>query len=72
MGKFRKWFFKFLTGYDLIEYKDLLDLASQICELNKEINEESKANIALAKEVNEKYWKLLEQHKEVNINEALG
>lgn len=30
MKKFRKWFFKFLTGYDLIEYEDILKLAESV------------------------------------------
>lgn len=69
MSKFRKWFFKFLTGYDLIEYKNLLDLACRVNELNDQIVKESKETISLAKEANERYLKLLEQHKEANENE---
>ena len=41
MKKFRKWFFKLLTGYDLVEYEDVmkewkatLDSAKRIAEIN--------------------------------------
>lgn len=42
MKKIRKWFFKLLTGYDLVEYEDVmkewkatLDSAKRIAEINK-------------------------------------
>lgn len=41
MKKIRKWFFKLLTGYDLVEYEDVmkewqttLDSAKRIVEIN--------------------------------------
>nr|DAV02854.1 MAG TPA: hypothetical protein [Bacteriophage sp.] len=41
MKKIRKWFFKLLTGYDLVEYEDVLkewqttlDSAKRIAEIN--------------------------------------
>ena len=41
MRKIRKWFFKLLTGYDLVEYEDVmkewkatLDSAKRIAEIN--------------------------------------
>lgn len=44
MKKFRKWFFKLLTGYDLVEYEDVmkewqttLDSAKRIVEINDSI-----------------------------------
>lgn len=44
MKKFRKWFFKLLTGYDLIEYEDImkewkatLDLAERIAKTNEHL-----------------------------------
>lgn len=64
MNKFRKWFFKFLTGYDLIEYKDVLNLAKRICDLNQELNEQSQETLSLAKEANERYKKLLDAKDE--------
>ena len=42
MKKFRKWFFKLLTGYDLVEYeyvmkewKATLDSAKRIADINE-------------------------------------
>ena len=42
MKKFRKWFFRLLTGYDLVEYEDVmkewkatLDLAERIAKTNE-------------------------------------
>lgn len=42
MKKIRKWFFKLLTGYDLVEYEDVmkewkatLDLAERIAKTNE-------------------------------------
>ena len=64
MSKFRKWFFKFLTGYDLIEYVDILNLAKRICDLNKELNEQSQETLSLAKEANERYKRLMEGNDE--------
>lgn len=44
MKKIRKWFFKLLTGYDLVEYEDVmkewqttLDRAKRIVEINDSI-----------------------------------
>jgi hypothetical protein len=44
MKKIRKWFFKLLTGYDLVEYEDVmkewqttLDSAKRIVEINDSI-----------------------------------
>lgn len=44
MEKIRKWFFKLLTGYDLVEYEDVmkewqttLDSAKRIVEINDSI-----------------------------------
>lgn len=64
MNKFRKWFFKFLTGYDLIEYVDILNLSKEIHELNIKLNKESEETLSLAKEANERYKKLLEAKDE--------
>ena len=44
MKKIRKWFFKLLTGYDLVEYEDImkewkeaLDLAERIAKTNERL-----------------------------------
>lgn len=64
MDKFRKWFFKFLTGYELIKYVDVLNLAKEIHELNIKLNKESEETLSLVKEANERYKKLLETSNE--------
>lgn len=61
MNKFRKWFFKFLTGYDLIDYAEILKLAREICDLNKEINEESRQTLKITREANDKCFELKEE-----------
>lgn len=44
MKKFRKWFFKLLTGYDLVEYDDVMkewketiDLAQRMSQTNEKL-----------------------------------
>lgn len=44
MKKFRKWFFRLLTGYDLVEYEDVmkewkatLDLAKRTSQTNERL-----------------------------------
>ena len=44
MRKFRKWFFKLLTGYDLVEYDDVMkewketiDLAQRMSQTNEKL-----------------------------------
>ena len=37
MNKFRNWLFKLLTGYDLIEYKEILETAERINQKSEEI-----------------------------------
>lgn len=78
MKKFRNWFFKFLTGYDLIDYQELLDwshrclkCADECTETNGRILKHTESTIELAKKVNAQCEKLLERCKEVNANETL-
>lgn len=77
MNKFRKWFFKFLTGYDLIDYAELLktaqgihDLNVELNDLNVEINETSHQTNELAKMVIDRCEKLLERYEKMNEHES--
>ena len=67
--KIRKWFFKLLTGYDLVEYQEILH------EWQETINE-AKTIINLNKEIldnaNNECKNLLAMCDEVNRNETLG
>lgn len=56
MRKFRKWFFKLLTGYDLVEYDDVmkewkktLDLADKMGKTNERLVKHSGEVIDLLK-----------------------
>ena len=69
--KIRKWIFKLLTGYDLVEYKELIhewtetiNCAKEIAALNEELCNTSKQIINLNK-------KLLETRDKENRNETL-
>lgn len=70
MNRFRKWLFKFLTGYELIDYGELLKTATKILDLAGRINEEQKETMQIARATNERYKKILEQY-EGKTNEAL-
>jgi ferredoxin len=78
MNKFRRWIFKFLTGYDLVEYQEMLDFCTRClkcaeeCQENgRELVKDSREAIRLALEVNAECEEMLERCKEVNANEAL-
>ena len=78
MKKFRNWFFKLLTGYDLIEYAEVLSLCSRCIKCAEECQEngrvlvkDAREAIKLALEVNAQCDVLLERCKEVNANETL-
>lgn len=56
MKKFRKWFFRFLTGYDLVEYEDImkewneaLNLAKRMSQTNERLVKHSGEVIDLLK-----------------------
>ena len=56
MKKIRKWFFKLLTGYDLVEYEDImkewkatLDFAERISQTNERLVKHSGEVIDLLK-----------------------
>lgn len=76
MNKFRKWFFKFFFGCELVEYMEILadwskgiKRSQEILELCTKVNDESRSTINLAKAVNERCKMLLEKEK---ANEDLG
>ena len=70
MNKFRKWFFKFLTGYELVEYRDILDTALRSHNLGQRILDDSKATLDLATRVNDRAETLLEKYEEVIANDS--
>jgi hypothetical protein len=43
MKKFRKWFFKLLTGYDLVEYEDILNEWGKTLKIAKEVQQTNEA-----------------------------
>ena len=56
MKKFRKWFFKLLTGYDLVEYEDVMkewketiDLAKRTSQTNEKLIKRSDEVIDMLK-----------------------
>lgn len=59
---FRKWFFKLLTGYDLVEYQELLqeavntiNVAASTNELAQKVNNDALNLISLMKSMLETY-----------------
>ena len=79
MKKFRNRFFKFLTGYDLIEYQyimskwyETLQNAKDIQQTNERLLKHSRECIDLAKRTTEYCDMVLEHHKEVNANETVN
>lgn len=63
MNKFRAKLFKLLTGYDLIDYHELLKLACEIQDLNQRINKDSRETIELVKEINNRCDRLTEYYE---------
>ena len=39
MKKFRKWFFKLLTDYDLVEYENILNEWDKVLKIAKEVQQ---------------------------------
>lgn len=79
MNKIRKWFFKLLTGYDLVEYREVmyewsktLKHAEEVNTLAKAVNKECSEMLDLSKEILERYKALAGISDEVNANENLG
>ena len=77
--KIRKWFFKLLTGYDLVEYQEILhtfqeslDHTEKVIKLNREILDNAKEILDNAKVVNNNCKKLIAMYEEVKKNETLG
>ena len=70
--KIRKWFFKLLTGYDLIEYKEILDDFKKAVELSETLSKESKDVLRNAKEINNLNRKIIDYYKGEDINETMG
>lgn len=70
--KFRKWIFKLLTGYDLIEYKEIFDEFKKSLELCEELSKESKDIIRHAQEVNKLNGEIIDYYEGGKVNETLG
>lgn len=72
MNKFRKWCFRFLTGYDLLDYvelwkdhKDLLKTTHEAIDLLERMDKELRETLNLAKAVNDRCNRLLERNIEL-------
>ena len=61
--KLRKWIFKLLTGYDLIEYKEILDVFERSVKLCDELSKESKDILRHAEEVNKLSRKIIDHYE---------
>lgn len=59
MKKFRNWLFKLLTGYDLVEYEDILKHTSEVLKLATEIHDDNKKILELNGRVIETNQKVL-------------
>ena len=51
MKRFRHWFFKVLTGYDIAEYVEVLRVAREVIDHAQEVNATSKEILALNEKV---------------------
>ena len=58
MKKFRNWLFKLLTGYDLIEYEEILRYSVHVNKRSEEI-------LDLAASINEDNKRILENNREI-------
>ena len=47
--KFRKWVFKFLTGHELVEWEDMLDLCQQCIQCADEVSKDHQEIVGEAK-----------------------
>ena len=65
MTKFRRWVFKFLTGFDLIEYQELLQLANRVNNNGTEVLQLTNSIRQENKEILEFNNKVLEHNKKV-------
>ena len=65
MSKFRKWFFRFLTGYDLIDYSKLLKTASDIIDSSKAIQDTNERLISFSKAIINQNERLIKQIEEM-------
>ena len=70
--KFRKWIFKLLTGYDLIEYKKILNDFERSVKLSEQLMERSKSILREASEVNKLNREIIDHYEGCNVNETLG
>ena len=76
MKKFRKWLFKILTGYNLIEYEDIMRKWSESINLTKECQEangrilkHATHTIELADKVNKHCTHILKLCEEIEAKE---
>lgn len=59
----RKWIFKLLTGYDLIEYKEILNDFERSVKLCDELTKESKDILRHAAEVNKLNREIIDHYE---------
>lgn len=65
--EFRKWIFKLLTGYDLIEYKEILNDFERSVKLCRTLSDESKDILRHAAEVNKLSREIIDHYEGGNV-----
>lgn len=65
--EFRKWIFKLLTGYDLIEYKEILNDFERSVKLCDELTKEIKDILRHAAEVNKLNREIIDHYEGGNV-----
>lgn len=68
MVKFRKWFFKLLTGYDLIDYEEIVNDFHRSVKLSERLLQEGENVLREASEVNELSRKIIDNYGLGNTN----
>lgn len=58
MKKFRHWFFKLLTGYDLIEYEEILRFAARVSDSGDRV-------LKLTEQIHDDNKRILENNREI-------
>lgn len=68
MVKFRKWFFKLLTGYNLIDYEKIVNDFHRSVKLSERLLQEGENVLREASEVNELSRKIIDNYGLGNVD----
>lgn len=66
MKSFRHWIFKLLTGYDIVEYEEILRAARKVLEYATSIHEQNKDILELNGRVIKSNHEILELSSKIN------